>query len=333
VQTSGCPAIPATATTAAIPATPGIQARLSLSPDPTCTGVRTFFDMSGSTTPNPPITDYRLTYQVLPYPAYLSIILGTGLEAVGFGLLGGGTQLLESNVVETAVDRFLATQPSAGLYESPESSHAFDFTWNRAIKGSPYQKFETGPVVRADINGYARDPLVVTLTVRDRTGASSRVTRFLEFAQVYSAGHLGVSRTGCPKVKVLAHVPAYAFDKLSVASLSAQTIAVKIPCATSSPCAGNFSAYRIAANTATATAASAAHAAKSTPVLIARSDFFTVPGKSSATIRATLTKAGQALARRHEPVPASVRVTSVSSATGRQATHSTRITLPYKKSK
>lgn len=284
-QTSGCPA------TAQSPATPGIQANLSFSPNPTCTGARTRFDMSGSTTPNPPITNYRLTYKVLPFPVYVGTAVNLGLAA-GFGVITGSTTLFnQPTTFEIAIDKYLVTQSSAYLYEGPDSARAFDFTWNRQVRGSQYQELESG-LIGANIDAYARDPIVVTLTVGDRTGATASVKRLPEFAQVYSSGRLGASRSGCPKVRVL--VPPYPFARVLGVSLSANTVAVKIPCATSSSCAGKFLACRTGTASASGAAPSVVGAAKAMP---------------------------------DKPVRAAIRLTSISSATGRATTHTIHVML------
>jgi hypothetical protein len=285
-----------------------IRASLSISPDPSCTGVRTRFDGSASKTPNAPITRYRLTYKILPTPEAIALIFGVGL--------GGGD-------VPAAIDKYLATQPSFPISDGQDPAPASSFTWNRQLADTPVGKAEAD-LVSAKVGDYARDEIYATLTVTDAAGATNSVTRSLSFAQLYSSE----KRTNCPHVRIR-RTRAFAFAKLAALShFSAKAFAAKIPCKTIIDCAGGIAVVRV-----TRRFRRAAKAAKAKPIVLASNPFFSVRGKHRATVRAKLTKAGRALVKRGKPLRAVVRLTSINPVTGRRTTQSTRVTWPGKKKK
>lgn len=271
-----------------------IRARLTLSPNPTCTGVSTTFDGSRSTSPSGPITDYRYTYKSIPSPV---------LSAIVFGALVG------SGDTGPAISNYLATVSPIVLEHGANAATVTEpFTWNRQLA-----KAES--VTGGRSGDFARDPIYVTLTVTDGTGATdSSVPLSLSFAQSYSSQ----PRTRCPLT--LRPTP-FAFAQVHKAAFtSTKAVSARIPCATRIACAGSLKVVRTASKPG-------ATVAKAKPIVLAGNPFFTIEGRHTASVRAKLTKAGQGLARHGKPVRVTLRITSINTVTGQQTTRSTLITL------
>jgi hypothetical protein len=181
-----------------------VRAALSISPNPSCTGMDTTFDASASKTPNGPLVRYRMTYKNLPIGIFFVAIFGG----------------------QSVIDDFVAKAPSYTLYDGKDSRPVVNFTWNR------------GPIDHDERPGrkgdFVRDIAVVTLTVTDLAGASDSVTDSVGFTQSYSSE----SRKGCP---VKLKFSDFAFAKVNRAgAFTTKAYSAKIPCATRIDCAGSL---------------------------------------------------------------------------------------------
>jgi hypothetical protein len=275
-----------------------IRARLSISPNPSCTGSLTTFDGSKSTTPNGSITDYTYRYKLMPKPLYMAIIWAAAF--------GGGS-------VKEIADKYLAGVPSKILKRGANTATIKPpLPWTRRLT-------ETESLSGGKIGDYARDAMAVTLTVTDSVGAKASATGYLDFAQAYSSE----PRSKCPSTPKF---PDYAFGVVAEkASFTPALVAIRVPCAVSMECVGDV-AVVVAGRRAGRSAAKK-------PVVLAGNPFFSVSAKSRATVRAKLTKAGRKLVKRGKPIRAIVRLTSVNAATGKRTTRSTPVTWPGKKKK
>lgn len=264
-----------------------IRAHLSLSPNLTCTGLKTSIDGSASTTPNGPITRYRFQYKELPLGVFF---------AVAFGFIED-------------FDSYLARVPTYTLADGKDASPTPSFTWNRQLLKKEYFK--------SDIGDYAADFLVITLTVTDLAGATATATDTLGFAQPYSSE----SRAKCPKP--FRDRVAYTFGKLPRVSATAKAVRARLPCKSAIECAGSFQVVR---------ATSRRQGAKppTKPLVIAQTSVFNIPAGRTSNVKATPTKAGRKLLRSTAPIPATIKITTITPG-GKRITKSFPTTLNPKK--
>jgi hypothetical protein len=264
-----------------------IRARLAVTPNPSCTGVPTLLDASGTKSPNGPIT-YRFTY--VEFPIY---------EFLKFALLG-----------EKEEEAFLAALPPHLIYEGPSSTASITFGWDRPVEYDPRGK----DLVK---EGFARDQVVITVTATDLAGAKSSEFNFLLFNQTYSVE----SRAKCPRTPFLelTNKLVFAAQRAASTSVSGNSVLTAVHCLAPGSCAGSL--------TIVSTKARIARSRRvSKPVTIAALPFFSVKAHRTATIRAKLTKQGRALLRGGKAVPAVVRLTGVG-ITGATSTRSFHVTL------
>jgi hypothetical protein len=137
-----------------------LTARFTVTPNPTCTGVRVTFDASASQTPNPPIERYRFT------------------ENAGFD--------------DGPTAAFHTPSPAPwviGDGTSPQATEVptYDIHWDDPV---PFY-----PPISGLWQATAR---TVTLTVRDRAGTSSSSSQFLPFPFLGGAELSNESRANCP---------------------------------------------------------------------------------------------------------------------------------------
>jgi hypothetical protein len=271
-----------------------VAAALVASPAPTCTGVTTTLDASASKTPNGPIKNYRFSYKPLSFESFLGAVFSTGPS-------GDATPLIDAAVAKV---------PAVAIYDGPSPRATISLTWNR--QSVPAEK-----AFGAKPGDYVRDPVFVSVTVTDQGGATSS-THYdeLDQAQIFSSQ----SRASCPKVRARV-------TKLNPARLSLTTrvVTANVLCPTVADCAGSLSVYTLK------TTRSAVRAARSKRVVIASNALFTIRGKTSANVHATLTAAGRALARRHRPIRATVALTSIDPVTTHRTTTTRVVTLPAHK--
>jgi hypothetical protein len=254
-----------------------IRARLSL-PSNACTGLSTVLDGSASTTPNGPIKRYRFQGQEFP---------------IGILLLG----VFNQNVLI----EYIAKVPKFTIADGATPSPGVEFSWNRQLDHDE----------RPGLKGfYARDPLVVTLTVTDLSGASSTAVEVMGFSQSYS----NQSRSSCPKP--FRDRLAYVLGKAKL-SYSAGAVNAKIPCKSRIGCAGRLKLV---------TASGRRGAGGTKPLLIASSGVFEIQGQGSKTVAAKLTRTGRALLRTHAPVAATLIITNITPL-GRRVNRSFPVTL------
>ena len=264
-----------------------LKAILTASPAGTfCTGIPVQFNGGASKTPNPPIVNYRFTYVEFPIQAGLLFI--------------GGPEALEE---------YLASLPVHELASGRGPGTTATFTWNRIATeddtSAPY------------LGQPWRDPILVTLTATDLAGATAKASVALVPGQ-YSAVQ---SRTNCPKVGIRL-LPSLIASRVRIAVAGA-AVSTRMSCKSTVPCAGSVTV--LAARGPLALRAKRTPA-KSKQLLLARTTFFSIGRKRSATVRAPLTHAGRTLLKRGRSVRAIVQLTSVSPA-GSKSTRSIRVTL------
>lgn len=272
-----------------------IRAQLAVSPGPTCVGIPTTFDASGSQTPNLPITNYRLTYKNVP-----SLWEGLAYHA---------------GITEA---EYLAKLPVEVLYSGPKPIETTTFTWNRPWTAG----VDVGEQDIAHPGVYIRDSALVTLEVTDLAGATASTSQWVYFSS-YATQYSGELDLGgkCPKVSNVvknARIPLV----LGPTSVTDARIVSTLRCATAAPCAGTIS-------TVTARSprlAAARVGAKRKPTEIAANPFFSIPGHHTAKVSQKPTKAGRAMLRRGAPLAAIEQVTSVA-LSGRTTTRPHRVTL------
>ena len=272
-----------------------LKARLRLSPNPTCTGIRTYWDASGSTTPNGPITSYRFTWKEMPPGLLFLLAFGATFESIAENL------------------------PTAGSFTTGDPSPSLTHTWNRLAepRDSSYGK----PGV-----DYMRDFLFVTVTVTDLAGATSSDTQFLQFAQVSSSQ----SRQNCPSG--IGGRSFFLFGKFREAILGRSSILADVPCKRTDPCAGNMEVQLPRTGRTLGRRrfrARSAQRKRRKPTVLARNRFFTIPAGRKRRIEAKLTKAGRRYVRRNRGrrrIPVTIRLTSVTPA-GKKVTRSFRVKL------
>jgi hypothetical protein len=188
-----------------------VRARFTISPAPTCTGLRTSFDASGSKTPDPPIVRYHLRWQTL------DDVVG---DLIGF----------HYDISPDAGGSFTVPISDGS---SPRASETFG--WNNfypRIGGSD-----------GAYNVFAAFPVLVTLTVTDHAGASDTYSRELDFAQFASIE----PRTGCPHQR-LSHRPSASSVSLAGSrklSVTARRVTVRVTCTSTVDCAARITLLRL----------------------------------------------------------------------------------------
>lgn len=265
-----------------------IRARLSISPSLPCTGTTIRFDGSASTTPNNPIVRYHFTYREFPGGILLHLVFGGDL------------------------DELVAHFPLHSLADGKSSSLDTTFTWNRQLTS------DERPGLKGD---YARDWMLVFLTVTDLAGHSSTASDLVGFRQSYSSE----SRKGCPR-SFLDDDLVYAFAKPKRFgyTFGQATAKATIPCRARITCAGTFALLSRVAHTRRRLSVRKPAAKK--PVLLAQTKLFNTPARRSRTVKAKVTRAGRRLLRPGKPIAATAKVTSVT-LRGRRVSRSYAVTL------
>jgi hypothetical protein len=182
-----------------------LRAAMSISPNPSCTGVPTTFDGSASRTPNGPIVRYRYTYKELPALVFLGALFDPDF-----------------------VVNFLAQQPSIVLADSANPAPDATFNWNRQL---------TAAESYGRKGDYARDLIAVTLTVTDASGATATTGDLVAFTQGFS----NQSRANCPKPSPFRK---FAFAKVARVVFSGSKATAVLPCAASYACAGRLTLFQ-----------------------------------------------------------------------------------------
>ena len=257
-----------------------LTARFSITPNPTCTGVRVTFDASAAQTPNPPIERYRFTESAFRFDFENQFLTGPPPAP---WVVADGTNPRAAEV-ETYDSQFRSDIPQGNFF------YPIRGAWEANIR-------------------------TVTLTVRDRAGASASSTQDFSF----SPGLSTQSRAGCPPVGqgvkgnvVLHDVKFHVTNK---------ALTARIRCPTIADCAGALQLDR----------ASSRGRRHVKPAVIARSTFY-VAGHRSATIIAKLTRAGRSLLKQGKPVAAITLLTTVRP-TGRTIKQSLKVTLIPKRTR
>jgi len=187
-----------------------VRARFTISPAPTCVGLRTSFDATGSKTPDPPIVRYHLRWHTL------DDVVG---DAIGF----------HYDISPDANGAF--TVP---ISDGPSPRASETFGWNNFY---PRIGGLEGPH-----SVFAAFPVLVTLTVTDHAGATDTYSRELTFAQFASIQ----PRTDCPHQR-LSHrgsPGALALAGSSRLSLRASRLTMRVRCASTADCAGRITLLR-----------------------------------------------------------------------------------------
>jgi hypothetical protein len=259
-----------------------LTARFTVTPNPTCTGVRVTFDASTSQTPNPPIERYRFTESVQDFPGNNLRLFTTPAPAPWVVADGTNSRATEVPSYDLRFDDpFPPFPPDAGLWQA--------------------------------------SPRTITLTVRDRAGASDSYTQELFFNFLAGSELSNQSRANCPPVDPGVRGDLVLRDvKLRVSN---KALTAKIPCPTITDCTGTLQLDR-------AFSRSRRHVKA---VLIGSSTFY-VTGHRTATVAAKLTAIGRTLLRHGNPLVAIARLTIVRP-TGRTIRHSLKVTLIGKRTR
>jgi hypothetical protein len=156
-------------------------------------------------------------------------------------------------------------------------------------------------------------PRTITLTVRDRAGASASSTQILFFNFSGGAELSNESRAKCPPVAKGLGGDLQLHDvKIKVTN---HALAARIPCPTVTDCAGTLQFYR-----------AFSRSRRHLKAVLLGSSTFTVTGHRTATITAKLTAVGRSLLRHGKPLVAIARLVIVTP-TGRTVKQSLRVTL------
>ena len=295
-----------------------VTARLSVEPNPTCTGLTVHIDGSSSVSPDG-IAAYKISLVSLEDVGALTEgDARNGAVGNGFALLGGAMS------ADEIYSRTYATYPTSNINVT--------FTWNRpnlpAYPGDP-----------AGFTYFARDPVGVVLDVRDFAGATDRAVSAVVFAQEYS----DQSRSGCPHRSaiaqrlVLPYLQSLAtLDIPARASAKTSKLTTTLSCAQRVACTGELSVTPLASSRCVRCAADGAPAAARRPTargptVIARS-FFTIAAHRKKRIACSLTAAGlRSLRSLRHGASRRLRVTiTVVGPTGRRLVHAYTITVKRK---
>jgi hypothetical protein len=258
------------------PVTPLVlTARFTVTPNPTCTGVKVTFDASATQTPNPPIERYRFTEEA---GSTYDPLIAFHTPSPGPWVVADGTNPRASEV------------PS------------YDIRWD-----DPF------PLVPSFAGLWQATPRTITLTVRDRAGASASSTHTLFFNFFAGAELSNESRANCPRVANGVRGALVLHDvKIKVTN---KALAARIRCPTVTDCAGTLQLYR-----------AFSHSRRHVKAVLIGSRTFTVTGRRTATIAAKLTAAGRSLLAHSKPLVAIARLTIITP-TGRTIKQSLKVTL------
>jgi hypothetical protein len=185
--------------------------------------------------------------------------------------------------------------PFGEAYTNPRTGVEFDVADGhdpRAIFVPPWTDLliNTG-VQTSNVNILVVSPMIVTLTVTDSAGARDSYSQHLEFAQVVSSQ----TRSVCPGSNHRGRRDRFGSHSLSNLKVTKSHVRARIPCVSLADCSGALQVYSRARR-------------HGKPIVIARNDFFIVPGGHTATITAKLTRAGRALAKHAKPTAAIARL-------------------------
>ena len=285
--------------TRAVTARP-LAARLSVTPNPTCTGVETFFDGSQSSGPAP-VVRYRFEY---------------GPSAVRH--FSGSTQVERWESIGEG-DRVVV------VGDGPDPSARRVFSWNRVIVPNPPQ-FDR--IAEALVPGtyekrlrhyedrlrnpvYAREDVVLTLTVTDATGAQARVHEVITFKQSSSVQ----KRSGCPVPLSFKLAP----DVRRAASrlrTSASAVSTVVPCGAKVNCVGQL----------LVSPASVRRSARRRRIPLDSLKRFTVPAGKSKRVQVSLANTAKRTLRERGRLRAKVTV-SLASPSGQFVSRSRTVTF------
>jgi hypothetical protein len=280
----------------------GMVAKLRVYPNPSCAGIPTTLDASGSASPDG-IKSY--SFSIIDfYAADLATRkrLGTGLPpaeanveadmtwiAADLTLPSGVTDPLDGN---TASDLEKSAGPPI-VGDKASIVHTFD--WNRAAIST--------------IGVLVRDPVGVLLVVTDFAGHTAQAVAVLHFAQTLSSD----SRAGCPKprqpLKFIAPNAVLATQLAFPTSGSGPTTTTS--CSSRVTCVGTIT---VALRSARAIAADRGQS------VVLASAFFNIPPGRKLKVVLELTKLGKSRLRVGARVPVRVTVESTSP-TGRTVKH------------
>ncbi len=265
-----------------------LTAHFTIAPNPTCTGVRVTFDASSTQTPNPPIERYRFTEHVDVFNIFDFTPFTTSPPADWVIADGSNPRAIE---VPTYDRQFIAPVP---------------FNHKEAIASG----------------SWIADERDITLTVRDRAGASASYTSTLRFDPFLSDAlepPFSSSRAHCPPVAQGVRGDLVVGDvKLKVTN---KALTARIRCATVTDCVGSLQLDR----------AFSRSRRRVKPVVIGSSSLY-VTGHRTATISAKLTRAGRSVLGRGKPIAALALLTTVSPA-GRTIRQSLKVTLTPKRNR
>ncbi len=285
-----------------------VTARLTVSPNPTCTGIPTRLDGSASVSPDG-IKSYSFSFIDLYAAAEHTASLNGGtIDTEAAAEFGAG---LEALVLESggADANYLINNFDGRPLVTTKPTVSETLDWNRPAIFNPNDPLGPGPY------DLARDDVGVLLVVTDYAGATSRAVAILDFAQTVSSA----SRTRCPNTRRFLVSPNAVLAASVIFQAAAAQPSTTASCRTSVACVGSIT---VSARTCKACAKVAAR--RQSPILAAA--FFNVPPHRTRKVVLKLTPLGKRLLHRGARV--AVRVTIVSATpTGRSVRHTYSLTL------
>ena len=275
-----------------------ISAKLTVAPNPSCTGITTRFDASDSVSPDG-IKSYSFRIVDL-YAAAKQLLDNLGYHHdEGDILIAEG--MVEDDVVMPpgTVDQSLGGDSQwiidhfggpATVYTSPTAFETFD--WDRSVSSD-------NPPGPADL--MVRDPVAVVLLVTDYAGHTSQTVQILRFRQFLS----NLGRDACPKTTRHFILPNVRLLTSLAFSNGSTEPATTVRCQSRVTCVGNIS---VVLRGSSSLAGDAAHR-RSRQLA---SGFFNVPRHRKHRVVLTLTKLGKKRLHRGAHVPVRITVVSVS---------------------
>jgi hypothetical protein len=272
-----------------------LTARLTVNPNPTCTGSDTLFDGSQSTGPAP-IVRYRFEYisKLGPSSDERETGEGTDTVVVSDGAASQARRVFSWNLKTDP------EPPHHPRFPTEEEDREYDAAltqWYYDIY-HPY---------------YLRSDVTVDLTVTDSTGASAKATQDLHFAQRTSKA----SRRGCP-IPIQTQVGTVVARIATSVRVGSNAVTAIVPCAQSVDCSGQIVATKVSGF------ASAAKRRRAQPFLALQS--FSVKAGKKKRVRAKLTRKAIQTVRKRGRLRAKVKVSLVAP-TGKVVTRTRTVTF------
>jgi hypothetical protein len=269
-----------------------ITARLSISPNPSCTGAPTVLDGSRSVSPDG-IKSYSFSFIDLYAAAYASNFPETEGQAT-FGAILEAESLRGDN--GSGAQNYLINNFDGSPLVSDKPTVTETLDWNRPVIFNPDDPQSPSPY------DLARDPVGVLLIVTDYSGATAQAVGVLNFAQHLSSD----SRSKCPKmVKVIQRVSKAELATELLFSKGSSKPSTTARCTSHAVCVGAITVLLRKCR-------SCARDAVRHPTPELATGFFRIPPHRKRRVVLTLTKRGRHLLHHGARVPVIVTVVSIS---------------------